>query len=398
MDNKRVLLINPPQTHLAQPKAYIPLGIAYLASVLEGNGFYVEILNLADTPLDRVSIPQKYDVYGLTCVSATYESVVKISHMLKEQGHRVIVGGPHATVMPETTLKDTGCDCVVTGEAESTFQSFLNDTEGVFHCGVTENLDKVPFPARHLFKEEDFIDTTGIHGCERGIKATTVLTSRGCSFNCNFCCRLHPMFRRFRFRSAENVALELRIIQAIYGIQHVRFIDDAFTTNKQRIHRLCELIKPFNMTWICITRADMLDLKILREMRDAGCLECHIGVESGSQRMLNLMNKNTSPEVLLKTIDNIKRFRMRAKTYIMYGFPSETDEDRAETIRFLRKAKPDKVTVSKYVNMPGSGTWINYSKYSLPKPHLNDLWFYPDRDEKYMRFKNEVKSVVEESD
>lgn len=395
---KRVLFINPPQTQLAQPKAYIPLGISYLAAVLERNNFSVEILNLADTPLDKAVIPQNFDVYGITCVSATYESVVALSRKLKEQGHRVIVGGSHATVMPETTLKDTGCDCVVTGEAESAFQSFLNNAEGVFHCGVTENLDKVPFPARHLFKEEDFIDTTGIHGCERGVRATTVLTSRGCVFNCRFCCRLHPMFRQFRFRSAENVALELRVIQAVYGVEHVRFVDDAFTTNKARVLKLCELIRPFKMTFICITRADMLDSRLLREMRFAGCVECHIGVESGSQRILNLMNKKTSPEVYARAIELIKRTGMRVKTYLMYGFPTETDEDRRATIQFVKRVKPDKVTVSKFVNMPGSDTWVNHAKYGLPAPKLDHLWFYPDKDEKHLSFKAEIKRVIEETD
>lgn len=172
-----------------------------------------------------------------------------------------------------------------------------------------------------------------------------------------------------------------------YDVSHFRFVDDIFTINRKRIMKFCELAlnEQLGATFICITRADALDSELLKNMSEAGCTEVHIGVESGSQRILDLMNKNISVQQLSDAIEKIKEAGIRAKAYLIYGYPSETKEDRQLTVDFVKHTQPDKVTVSSFTPLPGSGAW----NFSTKK------WFYPDGDEGYEEFKSRVEALCE---
>jgi radical SAM superfamily enzyme YgiQ (UPF0313 family) len=384
-----VCLINPPQTELRQPSAYIPLGLAYIAAVLEQSNIEVKILQLADTPMEKVN-PHFFpsaDWFGITCVSATYSSTVAISRMLKTH---VVLGGVHPSILPYETRNDTNAHSVIMGEGEYAFRNMIleGNWKPIINAGIIKDLDSLPFPARHLFDYNDVVDTTGIHGCERGIKATTVITSRGCPFNCSFCCKGHEMFSVFRFRSAKNVRAELEMLIKKYGVEHIRFVDDAFTVNRDRVFSICDEIRDLNITWACITRADLIDEKMLRAMKESGCLECHIGVESGSARLLKLMNKQENVRTCLQAIKKIKKAGLRAKTYLMVNFPTETEEDVELTKKFMLEAKPDKWTLSSFTLIPGSDVWKHPSKYGVNTSSYSG-WFYPDEhgNERYKELK-----------
>jgi radical SAM superfamily enzyme YgiQ (UPF0313 family) len=148
-----------------------------------------------------------------------------------------------------------------------------------------------------------------------------------------------------------------------------------------------EVVKEkLGITWMCITRGDALNADLLSKMKAAGCVEIHIGVESGSQKVLDLMNKRTTVDTLVWAIGLIKGAGIRAKVYLMYGFPGEDDEDRRLTLEFVERTKPDGVTVSKFAPIPGSRLW-NHGVLA------SEQWFYQDTDREYQEFRRKVHSV-----
>lgn len=393
----QVCLINPPQTELRAPKAYMPLGLAYLAATLLNSGIDTEILNLSDVNnLENMKIPDA-NWYGITCVSATYKPVIELCNLIDG---KIVVGGVHPTVEPEQTLKDTGADFVVTGEGDYAFRDLVSgllEPKGrIIEAGVIEDLDSLPFPARHLFPYNEVVNKDGILGCEKGVAASSIITARGCPYRCSFCVKAHEMFRRFRYRSAENIREELALLVEDYGVQHVRILDDTFTLIKKRVLDLCAEIGDLGITWACITRADRIDDEMLTGMKKAGCIEVNIGVETGSERLLKLMNKNETVESYIKASEKIRGAGMIFKPFLMYDFPTETREDREDTLKLVRKIKPDKFTLSKFTLLPGSDMWINPEKYGIAQVHQS--YFYPDeKDAGWMNFKEEISRAVEEN-
>ena len=258
MSNK-VTLINPPQTQLLLPRAYIPLGLSSLGAVLKESGVTVEILNLADCKdIERVKIPES-EWYGISCVSATLPATRKLVNLLRDKG-KTVVGGVHPSVAPEETRAEIAPDVVMTGEAEHLLRDLVTGAappESIMHAGLIQNLDSLPFPDRSLFNREDVVDYTGIHGQEEGVPATTISTSRGCPYSCNFCCKGHPMFNWYRYRSADNVINELTHLKEEYEVEHVRFVDDEFTLHTQRTTELMKKMEDLDLGFVCITRAPL---------------------------------------------------------------------------------------------------------------------------------------------
>lgn len=357
-----VVLVVPPQKQLEQPRAYISLGLAYLAAVLETEGHVVSVTDLNETS----TIPDA-DIYGISSVSATYRDAKEVSINLLRRG-RVAFGGIHASLYPNQVLQDTNCDYVVIGEGETIFNDVVLGrlNNGIIDAGYVKDLDSLPLPARHLFS--NVVDYSGIHGQEVGEGATTIISSRGCPYRCTFCTKI-PQTSITRFRSPQKMIIEMKEVINQFDVTHFRFVDDIFTLNRERIIKFCNLkIKEgIKATWVCITRADKLDKNLLNNMYHAGCKEIHIGVESGSQKVLDLMNKDISVSTLINAISKIKKSGIKAKTYLMYGYPGETDEDREKTIMLVKKTKPDKITISHYA--PAGE------------------WFYPDENEEYAVFR-----------
>jgi radical SAM superfamily enzyme YgiQ (UPF0313 family) len=352
--------------------------VAYLAAVLEQHNHDVYI---HDMNLETSTFPEA-DIYGVTCVSATFPLVHEIIKDLSQKNRTVIVGGIHPSIQPHD-FDDLNCHLVI-GEAEDRIVELIEMPmkPRVTDAGLVQDIDKLPFPARHLFK--NVVDYSGIHGQEIWNGATSILSSRGCPYNCNFCTRI-PQTRKMRFHSPDYMIRELKSVIAEYRIRHFRFIDDIFTLNKDRITTFCEkaVNEKLGINWMCITRGSMLGKDLLSKMRQAGCYEIDIGVESGSPRILTLMNKKDDIESLSNAVQLIKQSGIKVRAYLMYGFPGETEEDRQMTIEFVRKNKPDGVTVSKFIAMPGSKLWNNGCV-------TTQQWFYQDNDAVYQEFRKRV--------
>lgn len=383
-----VCLIQPPQVELNEPNAYISLGLAQIGAVLERAGINVLVMNLAaEKRIERIKFPHA-DWYGVTCVSATYPAAKKLVNLLRNRG-KTVLGGVHPTIKSEEVSADAKPDLVMTGEADFLFRDVIlgKPYTPIMHAGIICDLDTLPIPARHLFPDTDVVDLTGIHGQEKGVPASTLMTSRGCPFSCRFCTKFHDMFRVYRFRSEGLVRLELMQLMDRYGVEHVRFVDDEFTINRRRTLKLMSAIRDLDLTFVCITRADSLDEYLLKEMKLSGCKEVHIGVETGSNRLLKLMNKQTTSEVLAKGILAIKKAGIKAKVYLMYNYPGETRKDRDLTIEFIKRTKPDKFTLSKFTPLPGSEIGEKVKQRGRG-------WFYPDEDRAYWEYRNRLSEAI----
>lgn len=342
----------------------------------------VEAVNLAaHESIENVKYPDA-DWYGVSCVSATYRVAEKIVDQLKGRG-KVVLGGAHPSVEPQKVRASSNADIVVAGEAEYLMRDLVTgavEPEPFMDAGIIRDLDALPYPARHLFPKSNVVDTSGIHGQEKGTPATTIIRARGCPFACMFCSKGHHMLSRYRYRSPANVVGELIQIMNNYGVEHVRFVDDEFTLNMGNTMKLMQAMRSLELTFIAITRVDALNRELIREMKLSGCRELHVGVESGSDRMLDLMNKQTTSKDLLEGVKMIKEEGVRVKTYLMTRFPGETEEDREATIRWVREAKPDKLTLSVFTPLPGS-------EIAEDIPEGSPVWYYRDNDEAFLQYR-----------
>lgn len=377
-------LIVPPQTQLYDPQSYPHLGLLYLGAVLQKLGFDCRYVDLSTVePEEKIEVPDA-DYHLISVVSATYESSKRVMGSIKS-GFKV-AGGFHPSLFPAETLRDLKVDAVVVGEGEEVIVDVLkNKTRGITFGGVVENLDKLPFPARELIPIHILRNLSNVHGdAYKGDgAATTIVSSRGCCFRCSFCGKALPQMRYVRYRSPRNVVDELEEVTSKFDIWHFRFIDDIFTLNRRRIYDLCSLIRERNLEiyWLCITRPDSITLDLLKTTYEAGCREIHFGIESGSNRVLNLMNKQTTAETNLKAIEKAKQAKLKVKIFLMYGFPTETEEDVELTKKFVMEAQPDKWSLSRFTLFPGSDVWANPERYGLTSKEANpSQWYYSEEN------------------
>lgn len=374
-----VNLINPPQPQLYDPSAYPSLGLLYLGAILEKEEFTCHYIDLsALEPYEKIRVP-KADFHLITVMSATYQSSQRVMESI-ENGFKV-AGGFHPSLFPEKSLKELGVDAVVVGEAENVISEvLLEKRKGVTYGDTIKNLDALPFPARHLIPLSKLRNLSNIHGdtYKNDGASTTLISSRGCPYRCAYCCKALPQMRYIRYRSAKNVVDELEEITSKFDIWHFRFVDDIFTVNRKRVHDLCALInqRQIEIYWLCITRTNTVTTDLLQTMYEAGCREIHFGIESGSQRLLELMNKQTTVETNLKAIEKAKKVGLKVKVFLMYDFPTETEEDIELTKKFVVKAQPDKWTLSKFTLLPGSDVYEHPQKYGIDLAKHSSEWYY----------------------
>jgi anaerobic magnesium-protoporphyrin IX monomethyl ester cyclase len=328
-----------------------PLGLWYIGAALKLHGFEVEY---CDRSVDK-EIPYG-DVYGVTGTSPQSKSMRQTIGMLaKRENSYVVAGGPHATLFPHR-VRDWGADAVVAGEGEVVGPRIMGaNREGIINAPRVMGLDGLPFPDRS--------DAERYHYELNGRKATTMMTSRGCPFECAFCS--HGLWgKQVRMRSASNVLHEVKQLKDM-GYQSVMFYDDTFTLHANRTVIISQGLGNLGLTWRCFIRADRADVQMLKAMRDGGCEEVGLGVESGSQAILNTICKKTTVKQNAEVIDLCKRLGISVKAFIIVGLPGESWETVEETRAFLREHRPDRLDVCVYVPMPGTPITDNPKDYDI---------------------------------
>jgi anaerobic magnesium-protoporphyrin IX monomethyl ester cyclase len=377
-----VTLVNPPYPSGAPESIFIPLGISYLAAVLENNGYAVDVIDCQVTKPTQRELEDKLiqlqpDVVGVTSATLTYKPALEIIKTAKEACPNcwTILGGPHVTVMHEQILSEQPeADIVVRGEGEQTMLELahllsksnltrarerLDEVAGItfrkngkiVHTPdrpFIQNLDELPYPAHKHFQLSKYRIF--------GKTYLPIITSRGCPFQCTFCLVSRMCGRRFRARSPKNVVDELEWLRDTYGADAFAFYDDTFTVDRKRAREICEEMKNRNvdLPWDCRTRVDQVSKELLAKMRDANCQLVHFGVESGSQKILNAMKKGVTVEQNERAIMWAKEVGISVAISVVFGYPGETTDMLKQTLDFIEKTEPDYVYVCVAVPYPGT--------------------------------------------
>ncbi|MFW6117462.1 MAG: B12-binding domain-containing radical SAM protein [Thermoproteota archaeon] len=403
-----VTLVNPPsppgaETHLP----FAVLGLGYLAAVLEESDYEVDVidcqvLDLSFEDFRREISKRCPDVVGVTSQTLTYKSALRVIEISKEAcpDCLTVLGGCHVTFWDEEALKECPfLDVVVRKEGENTFLELVQRLEGGKSLrgvwGTTcrkdgeivknpdrpyiEDLDSLPFPARHLWPMERLQEQEDV---------LYLMTSRGCTYWCEFCTTVRMHGRKYRTRSTENVVDELEYLNDTYGADLFTFCDDVFTVDQTRTEDLCEEIldRDLNIEWNCGTRVDMLSKELLQKMKEAGCISVWFGVESGSQKVLDAMKKGISTQQTELVLGWVRELGMKPVPNVVLGFPGETKETAWKTIKFVEKINPDDVGFYN-IATPFPGTplykkvkekgWLkvtDFDKYDTTTPIFETPW------------------------
>ena len=349
-----LVLIQLPNPALQHPSMYMPLGILYIAAVVEKAGYKVDILDLREgfKPFPDARF------YGFSC---TTPEINYAKELAKQVDGWTIVGGAHPSLLPE----DCGgyFDHVVIGEGEEIILDILNGhiapgfTAG---CRIAE-LDTIPYPAwKNL--DAPFSNTLFPgEGHGTGDKAATLIASRGCPWSCSFCGNLFQ--RPVRFRSVENITGEIKELKKL-GITYFRFEDDNFTLHPS-FEDLCHALKELHIVYKCHTRSDILSPLKAQLMKMSGCEECGLGVESADDKVLQINKKHEIAEQHKEAIRILKSCGIRAKTYWMAGLPGETDETLELNKRFMQETQPEKWTLSCFTPYPGCEIYNHPEKFGI---------------------------------
>ena len=387
-----------------------PLGLGYLAAVLQQGGHAVVILN----PRDFTASPQTFvdsvrkhrpEIVGLSFLTPSLPAVRDWVRVLRVWNPEiaVVLGGPHVTALPEHTLRYTGADYAVLGEGETVFRQLVGSlTQGsvgtlsgvvrrealsdkVERAPLIEDLDSIPFPAWDLIKPERYPPTP--HGAfYNRFPIAPIITTRGCPFDCSFCASKATWHRRLRCRGPESVVNEIEYLARHHGVREIHFEDDNLTSRKDHIAAICEglLSRDIDMAWTCPNgvRIDSLDRDLLRLMHRSGCYMLGLGIETANQSLSDAIGKRLDLSCLEEKVFLMKEIGIKTYGFFLFGLPGETRETAQDTIDLACRLPFDQVHFGQLVPLPGSRiftAWLGDRDLdSVPWDHfdykLQNLW------------------------
>lgn len=356
-----------------------PMGLAYIAAVLEQNGHEVRALDCLVERSDKKLVEtcirrEKPSVVAIQAFTPSVHYAIEIAETVKEvdQEIKVMLGGTHPTALPEATLAmSDSVDFVVRHEGEYTSLHLVNALEkgadyvslkkingiGFKHDGEVINtpnaplvmdLDTIPFPALHLFP----VDKYQYFGAKKEIYS--LISSRGCPYSCEFCAS--SLIKNWRGRSAKNIVDEMEWARKKFGFSGFAFLDDLAALNRDRIFDICREMKErgLGFAWGITARADALDKEMLIEMEQTNCRCVFLGVESGSQEILDRMKKGITLEQIEKTFKWVNELGMDSIASATLGYPGETRETIEQTMEFVIKLDPGVLVLSAATPYPGT--------------------------------------------
>lgn len=414
----KILLIDPPFRSFAGIfSSYFPLGLTYIAGAAKAAGHDCKILDMdAAEPKDgSINFTKEYDSYsyyvqalnddthrtwqllkklvkeqapdiiGISALTNKFGSVIQTAKFCKQVFPHVpiIVGGAHASTMPDLTLEVPQVDYVLRGESDESFpllvDAIKNGTDLAKIDGLSwknkgtiihnqdiefvQNLDSIPIPDRSALLNPEHYSSE-----DMGL----ILTSRGCPFRCSYC--FHMWEKKVRYRSVDAVIEEILQVHQQFGTTQFSIKDDSFTVKKSHVLALCAAFKelPFKITFNCTTRVDLLDEELVIAMKSAGCAQVSVGIESGSPKILKDTDKDITHEQILKAARLLNKHRLFWSGYFMIGLPNETEQDILMTINFLKKVKPFYAGLGVYSPFPRTKLFDQGVEMGLvnPKPTL----------------------------
>lgn len=364
---KTILLITLPSPYLLSDKAIVPLGILYVASMLREQRYDVEILDLTGkTNCDNEVhdyASKSYDAFGISATSPDVAQALHILELIKSVNpkNKVILGGPHASVAPKL-CEPYKFDKIVVGDGWTGAKMAIEDgsDKKLIFAPMFQNFDEAPFPAR------DLIDMDSYEYYIRGIRATNVMTQLGCPYGCAFCCgRNQPEYRRMRLRSVPNVMRELDMLHDKYGFDCFMIYDDEINIIKRQTLELMEEFKKRGYRFRAYIKANLFDEETAKALAEGGALELSSGVESGSDRILNIIDKKTSYEINKRFVELCRKYGIYSKAFLIIGLPGEKYEDVMLTKKWILDAKPNYFNIGINTPYPGAPEYDNREKYDI---------------------------------
>lgn len=372
----KTMLINPPIREWSKPNI-VPLGLGYIASVLQNSGYDVEVFDINAHRWPKEEVEEKiknaeFDVVGIGAIVTVYRYVKWLIAIIKKYHptKKIVIGGSVGTSIPHIILEKTGADIICIGEGEDTVVELINAIEnnksltgvdGIWFKGEDSkiyrnkprqpirNLDRILFPSWDLFpmdiysrnpvgapNRKKWIDG---NSDDNGILSMNIVATRGCPYQCIYC--YHDfMGQRYRQRPVQNIVDEIRILNERYEVEYIQFMDDEFCLKKSFVYDFCKAIKSeFNgkITWGCSGRVNLMTEDLIATMSDAGCVLIGYGIESGSQKMLDVMKKGVTVQQSKEAVRLTKKYLGWADCSFMIGTPGENADTIQETIDFCRE-------------------------------------------------------------
>jgi anaerobic magnesium-protoporphyrin IX monomethyl ester cyclase len=342
-----------------------PTGLLAVAAGIRKAGLSVKVLDLElqnrrPEELRRLIKAARTSIIGVTATTPEIAEVVQLLDFVKK--HRpditTIMGGPHPTVLPEDAISYPSVDIIFKGEGDVEFANVvkavkqgasLKQVNGISYkikgktvhnlpAAVIDDLDSLPFPARDLIDSSKYVWPVRGKGLVPG---ATVITTRGCPYRCAFCTKVFGP--KTRFRSPDSVIAELKEIKHKYGISFITFTDDTFTLRKDRVIEICKRMvdEKLDMTWYAMVRANTADAEMFRWMRKAGCNRITMGVESGNQKILDILKKGTTLKQYVEGYRMAKRAGFETRGSFILGNPYDTRKTIRQTIEFAKRLDID---------------------------------------------------------
>ena len=392
----KVLLISP-ESKTWSSRKHIPLGLGYLAAVLERERHEVQLWDAAveQIALQTLLDQDKFQVVGITSVTPLIHEAWEAAQAARERGAITILGGAHPTLMPGESMEHPEVDMVVRGEAEETIVAIMRglekdqgqlDSETGARCFTSpgwsdinglsfrnsegeivhnparkppRDLDSLPMPAHHLYKIERYTNLQPLtDGLDPHARAYTIVTSRGCPYQCIYCSKA-VTGNTWRPRSPENVIEEWRRLVVNLKATEIGVTDDVMTLDIDRAKRICQLIVDEGLNtvpWVTVhgIRADNTDLELFQLMKKAGCKRVGFGVESGNQRVLEIMKKGQTLDQVRQAFHNAGKAGLQTIGFFIFGLPGDTEETMEDTIRVALELDPDLANFMIAAPFPGT--------------------------------------------
>lgn len=404
----RVLLIYPPYVWEYKRPA---LGLAYIASVLIESGIEVDILDMDAEGLTLKDFSTRFDkdysLIGISFLTPQFNIVRELVRLIrrKQKNTLIVIGGPHASAMPEQSIDELKVDFVALGEGENTVmkliknlndEKYLETIPGLVYRngagniinqgkGETSDINSLPFPAWHLFPLKSSRYNISLPGVNNKEMVFPLLTSRSCPYDCVFC-DSHTVFGRgFNARTPENIVEEIKYLNERFKAIQFDIVDDTFTVDVKRVHEVCALILKNNLKikWICNARVNLVDLELLKAMKKAGCTAVNFGVESGDPVVIQNISKKIKIEQIIHAHKLSKEAGLIITTFIMVGSMGETFDSVKLTEKLIEKIDSDYPGLSISTPFPGSplykialkNNWLlvkDWSKYVTSPYSLDD--------------------------
>jgi len=370
----QIVLVNPSAKKAygdMTPPMYPPLGLGYIAALLEKNGFSVRIIDtdiegLENRDFKNIFSGEKPQIVGITCTTPLYSNALEIAKIAKDAGAKVALGGIHPTIKPKECIENPEIDFLIMGEGEKTFLEISNAVVSkkdspkelekirgiVFKKNgkpvynkprpLIDNLDELPFPARHLFKQQKYTYPAAQYS-----PTIPIMASRGCPGQCTYCCTKNVFGLRYRTRSVENVIAEIEEVIEKYGAREIHIWDDNFAVNKKYLLEFCRKIKEKGIHKKVVfavpqgLRVDQVDEESLRALKSINVYSVGFGVESGNQKILDLAKKGITLEQSRKAIALAKKTGFEVWAFFILGLYGDTRETMRQTIDFAKELDPD---------------------------------------------------------